>query len=71
MSFFLFVCSKTTFFCKDKYHTQIYRILTGFIVSFTYLEFLNIRLSLDPSFLFPIHLAFTYGITFKSKFYQT
>jgi len=49
MSFFLFVCSKTIFLYKDKDRTLTCQRLIGFLTSFTYLGFLCIRLSLDPS----------------------
>ena len=39
-------------------------------MSFTYLGFLDIRLSLDPSF-FPIYLTLMYMFISISKFYQT
>jgi len=68
--FFLLVCDKTTFLLKDKDHTLIYRRLTGFIMSFAYLGFLDIRLSLGPSFL-PIPLVLRYKVTSRSRFYQT
>ena len=66
--FFLFVRGKTTFLCRDKYFILTYRRLTGFVVSFACLEFLDIRLSLDPSF-FLIFLVFRYIIISMSRFY--
>jgi hypothetical protein len=65
-----FVCGKTTFLCSDKDHTLTYQRSTDFIMSFTYLGFLDTRLSLDLS-LYPIHLVLRYRVTFGSMFYQT
>jgi uncharacterized membrane protein len=50
VSFFLFVCGKTTFLYRDKYRTPTYRKLTGFVTSFAYLGFLDTRLSLGQIF---------------------
>ena len=65
-----FVCGKTTFLCSDKDHTLTYQRSTDFMMSFTYLRFLDTRLSLDLS-LYPIHLVLRYRVTFGSMFYQT
>jgi len=67
---FFFVYTKTTFFCRDKDRTLTYQRLTSFMASFTDLEFLYIKLSLDPC-LFPIPLVLRYMVTFGSGFYQT
>jgi hypothetical protein len=49
---FSFVCGKTTFPYRDKDRTLTYHKLSGFVVSFIYLWFLDTRLSLGPSFVF-------------------
>jgi hypothetical protein len=51
---FLFVCGKTIFFCRDKDCTLTYRMLTSFMASFAYLEFLDIIKVISLSkFFFP------------------
>jgi hypothetical protein len=56
-SFCLFVAKQlflrqNNFFCMDTDHTMTYQILISFVALFTYLEFLDTRLSLDLSFFF-------------------
>jgi len=55
---FFFVCGKTIFLCRDKDCTLIYRILTSFMASFVYLEFLDIIKVISLSKLFFQYLWF-------------
>jgi hypothetical protein len=61
LAFLLFVCGKTSFLYRDKDCLLTYQKLTGFMVSFTYLEFLGTRLSLNLS-LFSISLVLRYMV---------
>ena len=66
---FCFFCHKTSFLYRDKDRILTYQRLTGFVVSFAYLWFLDTRLSMGPS-LFLIHLVLRYKVTSGSIFYQ-
>jgi hypothetical protein len=65
-----FFCGKTIFLCREKDRTLTYRKLTDFVASFTYLGFLNTRLSLNPS-LISISLVLKYMVISAPGFYQT
>ena len=70
----MFVYGKITsffcFFCMDKDRTLTYWKLIGFVASYTFLGFLDIRLFLGLS-LFPIPLVLRNNVTSRLKFYQT
>jgi hypothetical protein len=66
-SFCFFVTKHPFFTGTDRILT--YQRLTGFVVSFAYLWFLDTRLSMGPS-LFLIHLVLRYKVTSGSIFYQ-
>ena len=70
----MFVYGKITsffcFFCMDKDRTLTYWKLIGFVASYTFLGFLDIRLFLGLS-LIPIPLDLRNNVTSRLKFYQT